>query len=209
MYRILPFAVLLFSAIPLPVLAQEAGLHLSVAHTSLSDPSEGEDPATRLGGGISLDFPLSDNVGLLTGVFYARKGILFSEEIPVTGGVRFDYLELPALFRLNIPIDGSTRPYLLLGPTLGINVGCSIEVDSGQGPVSQACEDADASIRKLDIGLSGGLGVAIRLSGGVSITLNALYSLGLLPVEGGSVTSASDDKHRAITGLAGIAFPIG
>ena len=46
MYRILPFAVLLFSAIPLPVLAQEAGLHLSVAHTSLSDPSEGEDPAT-------------------------------------------------------------------------------------------------------------------------------------------------------------------
>lgn len=75
MYRILPFAVLLFSAIPLPVLAQEAGLHLSVAHTSLSDPSEGEDPATRPGGGISLDFPLSDNVGLLTGVFYACKGI--------------------------------------------------------------------------------------------------------------------------------------
>ena len=208
MYRILPFAVLFLSAIPVPVLTQEAGLHLSVARTSLSDPGEGADPATRLGGGIALDFPLSDNAGFRTGVFYAPKGILFSEEIPVSGGAYFDYLELPALFRLSIPIDGSIRPYLLLGPTLGINVGCSIEADAGQGPVSQDCEDIGESVRRLDLGLTGGLGVAIRLSGDVSITLDALYNLGLLPVDSGRVNSSSSDKHRVITGQAGIAFPI-
>ena len=129
--------------------------------------------------------------------------------IPVSGGAYFEYLELPALLRLSVPVDGSTRPHLLLGPTLGVNVGCSIEVDSGQGPISQDCEDLDAPVRKLDLGLTGGLGVVISLSGGASITLNALYNLGLLPVEAGRVTSSSDDGHRAITGMAGIAFPIG
>ena len=208
MNRILPFAILFFSALPLPLLAQEAGLHLSVARTTLSASSEA-DPATRVGGGISLDFPLSDNVGFRTGAFYARKGLVFSEEIPVSGGTYFDYLELPALFRLGIPVDGSTRPYLLVGPTLGINVGCRIEAEIGQDPISQDCEDIGESLRKLDLGLAGGFGVAIGLSGGASIRLDVLYNLGLLPVDSGGVTSSTDEKNRAATGMVGIAFPIG
>ena len=207
-YRLLQFAILLFSIAPLPLLAQEVGLHLSVARTTLSESGEA-DPATRVGGGISLDFPFSDNVGFRTGAFYVRKGLVFSEEIPVSGGTYFDYLELPALFRLGIPVDGSARPYALLGPTVGINVGCRIDADIGQGPISQDCEDLGESLRKLDLGLTGGLGVAIGLSGGASIRLEALYNLGLLPVDSGRVTSSTDEKNRAATGMVGIAFPIG
>ena len=68
MHRTLPFAVLLFSIAPPPVLGQEAGLHFTVARTSLSESSEA-DPAIRLGGGASLDVPFTDNVGFRTGIF--------------------------------------------------------------------------------------------------------------------------------------------
>lgn len=204
MHRILPFAVLLFSIAPVPLLAQEAGLHLTVARTTLSDSDYEGDPATRVGGGISLDLPFADNAGFRTGIFLARKGAQFSEEIPESGGAYSDYVEVPALLRIGIPVEGSARPYFLLGPALAINVGCSIEVDVEGTDISQDCEDTGASVRSLDLGLTGGVGIALMSRGGVSFRLDALYNLGLR-----GVVDGAHEKHRAITGQAGIAFPIG
>lgn len=204
MHRIIPFAVLLFSIAPLPALAQEAGLHFTVARTSLSESDNEAGPATRVGGGISVDFPFTDNAGFRTGIFYARKGMQLGDELPVSGGTYFDYLELPALLRIGIPVEGQARPYLLLGPSLAISVGCSIEVSAAGSEISQDCDDV-VPIRRLDPGLTGGAGIALTSEGGVSFRLDALYSLGLRAVadDGGS------DKNRAITGQVGIAFPIG
>lgn len=214
MHRILPFGVLLFSIAPLffsiaplPVLAQEAGLHFTIARTSLSDSDDEADPATRVGGGISLDLPFSENAGFRTGIFYARKGARFSEEIEemsVSGGTYFDYIEVPALLRIGIPVEGGARPHFLLGPALAIKVSCSLEVDAGATAASVDCDDVDAPIRSLDLGLTGGFGIAITASGGVSIRLDALYSLGLRAVADGP-----EEKNRAITGQVGVVFPIG
>ena len=204
MYRILSFAVLLFSIAPLPVLAQEVGLHLTVARTTLSESDDEADPATRVGGGISLDLPFTDNAGFRTGIFLARKGAQFGEEMPVSGGTYFDYIEVPALLRIGIPVEGGARPYFLLGPALAINVGCSIEASAGGSEMSQDCEDVVAFIRSLDLGLTGGIGIALTSQGGVSFRLDALYNLGLR-----TVADDGSEKHRAITGQVGIAFPIG
>ncbi len=205
MHRILPFAALLLSIAPLPVLAQEVGLYFTVARTTLSETDNEADPATRVGGGISLDLPFTDNAGFRTGIFHARKGAQFGEEMPVSGGTYFDYVEIPALLRISIPVEGGARPYFLLGPALAINVGCSIEVSAGGSEISQDCEDVGASVRNLDLGLTGGVGIALTSQGGVSFRLDALYNPGLRQV----VDDAEGEKHRAITGQAGIAFPIG
>lgn len=211
MHRILPFAALLssiatllFSIAPLPVLAQEAGLHLTVARTSLSESDNEADPATRVGGGISLDLPFTDNAGFRTGIFLARKGAQFGEEIPVSGGTYFGYVEIPALVRIGIPVEGGARPYFLLGPTLAINFGCSIEVSAEGSEISQDCGDVGAPVRRLDLGLTGGVGIALTSQEGVSLRLDALYNLGLRQV----VDDAEGEKHRALTGQVGIAFPI-
>ena len=212
MHRILPFAVLLFAIAPLlfaiaplPVLAQGVGLHFTVARTTLSESEDEADPATRVGGGISLDLPFTDNAGFRTGIFLARKGAHFSEEMPVSGGTYFDYIEVPALLRIGIPVGGQAHPYFLLGPALAINVGCSIEASVAGSAISQDCEDVDVPIRRLDLGLTGGVGLALTSQGGVSFRLDALYNLGLRQV----VDDAESGKHRAITGHVGIAFPIG
>ena len=206
MYRILPFAILLCSIVPLPIVAQEVGLHFTVARTNLTESSAEADPAMRMGGGVSLDFPFTDNVGFRTGLFYARKGVQFGYGIPISGGTYFDYVELPALLRISIPVEGSARPYVLLGPAVAIKIGCSIEGEAAGTEFSQDCDDVDVDIpfRSLDLGLTGGFGVAITPAGGVSIRLDALYNLGLRPVADGT-----SEKHRAITGQVGIAFPIG
>lgn len=204
MYRILSIAVLLCSLLPRPVVAQEMGLHLTLARTSLSESSE-LDPATRIGGGISLDLPFKDHAGFRTGIFLARKGMQIGEGVPVSGGTYFDYIELPALLRIGIPVEGQARPYFLLGPSVAINVGCSVEVGSGGTAVSRDCDDIGASVRSLDLGMTGGLGITLTSAGGVSFRLDALYNPGLRGVFG----DGSSGKHRAITGQVGIAFPIG
>lgn len=205
MHRILPFVILLFSIAPLPALAQEAGLHLTVARTTLSESDDEADPAMRIGGGISLDFPFTDNAGFRTGIFYARKGMQLGDELPVSGGTYFDYLEIPALLRIGIPVEGGARPYLLLGPTLAINVRCSIEVGTGTTSISRDCDDVDVPIRRLDLGLAGGVGIALTSQGGVSFRLDALYNSGLRAV----ADDGGGERNRAITGQVGIAFPIG
>ena len=211
MHRILPFAVLLlsiapllFSIAPLPALAQEVGLHLTVARTTLSESDDEADPAIRIGGGGSLDLPFTDNVGFRTGIFLVRKGATFGEEMPVSGGTYFDYIEVPALLRIGIPVEGRARPYFLLGPALAINVGCSIEIGAGGTSLSQDCDDVNIPIRRLDLGLTGGVGIALTSQGGVSFRLDTLYNPGLR-----AVADDGGEKHRAITGQVGIAFPIG
>ena len=152
-----------------------------------------------MGGGISLDLPFSENAGFRTGIFHARKGARFSEEIEemsVSGGTYFDYIEVPALLRIGIPVEGGARPHFLLGPALAIKVSCSLEVDAGATAASVDCDDVDAP--------TGGFGIAITASRGVSIRLDALYSLGLRAVADGP-----EEKNRAITGQVGVVFPIG
>lgn len=204
MHRILPFAVLVFSIAPLPVRAQEVGLHFTVARTNLSESDDEADPATRVGGGISLDLPFTDNAGFSTGIFLARKGALFGEEMPVSGGTYLDYLEVPALLRIGIPVEGQARPYFLFGPALAINIGCSIEASAAGTSLSQDCDDVNVPIRRLDLGLTGGVGLALTSQGGVSFRLDALYNAGLR-----AVADDGGEKHRVITGQVGIAFPIG
>ena len=127
------------------------------------------------------------------------------EEVPVSASTHFDYLEIPALLRIGIPVEGSARPYFLLGPALAINVGCSIKVDTGDSAASTDCDDVDVAVRSLDLGLTGGLGIALTSEGGVSFRLDVLHNRGLRAV----AEDGDGEKHRAITGHVGIAFPIG
>ncbi len=211
MRRILPLAVPLLSLASLPALAQDAGLHLTVARASLSS-TDAAKPAMRIGGGVSLEVPFTDHVGLRTGVSFARKGMRFGGTLtqdgtssPLEADLYVDYIELPALLRIGIPIEGRARPHVLLGPALAINVVCALEIDVEETSPTD-CSDALIRMRNLDIGLTGGLGVALTSGRGVSLRLDALYNLGL---RGVLDDAGAEAKNRTITAQAGIAFPLG
>ena len=87
----------------------------TVARTNLSESDDDTDPAIRIGGGVSLGFPFTDNAGFRTGIFYARKGMLLGDELPVSGGTYFDYIEVPALLRIGIPVDRRGSPVFPVG----------------------------------------------------------------------------------------------
>lgn len=208
----IPTILLCSVVIPIPLLAQNVGLHMSTARTSVSE-SIAVDPATGMGGGVSLDIPLSDNAGFRTGVFYARKGVSFGEEMirrdlhqgpmPAGGGMRLDYVELPLLLRLGVPLGNTVGAYVLLGATVGVKAGCSVNIEVGGSSNSADCGATD-DFRPLDAGATGGAGVAIRLSEGLSVTLDALYNAGLVDFSDGP----TGDRHRALTVLAGMRFPM-
>ncbi|WP_428276355.1 hypothetical protein [Candidatus Palauibacter sp.] len=95
MNRILLCAAVL--AFPGQVAAQHVGLQAGGALTSWS--AEEPDSKTGLIGGISLDLPLSDNVGVRLGALYAQKGVSFDVDgAEATTDVA--YFELPAMLRL-------------------------------------------------------------------------------------------------------------
>ena len=192
MKRILLCAAIL--VLPAQVAAQHVGLQAGGALTSQT--AEEADTKYGLIGGVSLDLPLSDAVGVRLGALYAQKGASFDEG-GVEGTVELAYIELPAMLRLG----GSV--YALIGAAIGINSGCTVTAAS----MSVDCSEIpDAGINMMDLGIAGGIGLRAGMSNRVSFTVEVLHNRGL--------SNVSDDdpdpfQNRAFNALAGLAISLG
>ena len=191
MKRILLCAAILAS--PAQVAAQHVGLQAGGALTSQTD----EEADTKYGliGGVSLDLPLSDAVGVRLGALYAQKGASFDVD-GVEGTIELGYIELPAMLRFG----GSV--YALIGTAIGINSGCTVAAAS----MSVDCSEIpDADINTIDLGIAGGIGLRAGMSNRVSFTLEVLHNRGL--------SNVSDDpdpfQNRAFNALVGLAVSLG
>ena len=192
MNRILFCAAIL--AFPGQVAAQHVGLQAGGALTSWS--AEEPDSKTGLIGGISLDLPLSDNVGVRLGALYAQKGVSFDVD-GAEATTAVTYFELPAMLRLGGSVYG------LIGAAVGINSGCTVTADS----VTVDCSEIpDSNINTIDLGIAGGIGLRTGMSNGVSFTFEVLHNRGLSNV---SDNDRDSFKNRAFYALAGVAISLG
>jgi hypothetical protein len=58
-------------------------------------------------------------------VYYSMQGAKYEEEeddVQVKVIFKYDYIQVPVLAKVNIPIESSIKPNVFLGPALGINV---------------------------------------------------------------------------------------
>jgi opacity protein-like surface antigen len=140
---------------------------------------------------------------------YAMKGNKFEGQIPLTdqngtplGNATISItralneIQIPILFKVKF-LDGSVKPYAMLGPNIGIvasandnfnitNIPQGVQLQQSSGDIDQK-----ANTSGLDFGLDIGSGTEIALTKQVALTGDIRYSLGFSNLIKNAVGTAS------------------
>lgn len=146
--------------------------------------------------GVQLD-KMTEGKALFwrTGATYSMQGAKTEDPGPPvsTGKFKLNYVNVPFLAGWKFTPAKPTSPYLLVGPQLGLNVGCDIEAESGGSSFSMSCDDAGVTVKGFDF--AGVVGAGMSVAAGASmIHIAATYALGLTTIDDGD--PAADTKNR-------------
>jgi hypothetical protein len=129
---------------------------------------EGVDGVSRFltsTGGLYLVRPLGASLSIRPEVLFSPKGAK-EEDQGVTGTYRLNYIDIPLLLQFEPRRTAGLRPMLHAGPTLGLNIGCSIRVQqSGQNGQNFKCSEADLEPSTIDFSAIVGGGVSFPVNG--------------------------------------------
>ena len=152
-------------SMPVDTAAQTIGVEAGLARGSLSsyqtdDANESFGTARRHGAtaGLFVDVPIAKNLALQLGVGFVEKGARLT--IPGANDntiaiAKLSYLEFPMLLKIE-PAQRGVRPFVLLGPSFGINLSAHVDASASGGPSSV---DVSKELRTADVGVAVGGGV--------------------------------------------------
>ena len=131
--------------------------------------------------------------------------------------LKLDYIELSALAKARAPGSGGFL-YLLAGPTVSFEVRCTtdltyslggdtVEPQLGRDYSDVPCSERDhgigaANTEAVEFAVAGGIGTEFPVGASTRVSVELLYTLGLVSV-------LDDSRNRAITLRAGVSLPIG
>jgi hypothetical protein len=192
-------AVMLFTASPLFAEGMMFGVKggLNLANLTGDDATmEGVDPSMKLGfgGGIFFGYSFTELFGIQAEALYMMKGATY-EEGGVSVDTKLDYIEIPLLFKVNIPTEGKIKPAIFAGPAFGFLMSAKVE----DLDIKDDCET-------MDIGILGGAEVGYKMEKG-TIFLNASYEIGMMSIA--KVDEGADDvsiKNSNIAIMVGYGY---
>lgn len=158
------------------------GLRLGLAYTNIhGDLPDLAGPESQTGlvvGGFA-EYQVVPSLALEVDALYTQKGARFVSEATDPAGnpigivethLRLNYLEVPLLVRLSLPLEAPITPYLIGGPTVAFALSGKFESNNGDGDLS---DDMEA----IDLGVTGGLGARFG-RGPVRFAVEARYGTG-------------------------------
>lgn len=148
----------------------QAGLNLGKTNAT------GATTQTQFMGGVNLEAMLAE-------MFYIQPELNYMGQ-----GPSWSYLTVPVLLKGKFDAGSGFRPYIVLGPELGLKL-------SGAG------------VKTINFALDFGAGFEVDVSPGYAVYLTGRYSLGLSNVNDTGV-AAPDMKTRNIHILAGLSIAI-
>jgi len=210
---ILVLAAVLAAAVPAHAglaFGVKGGVSISQVQADLFDTEN----RTGFVGGVYAGFDLTPMIGIQPELLFVRKGAKLFEYtgevagIPLSESVSLDvdYLELPVLLRVSLPVAEPLGVRLLAGPVASLKLD---EKLSTSGLFGYSL-DSD-QIKTADIGIAAGAAVAVR-SGNMRIVGEGRYTFGLTNVSDLSVEGISlggDVKYGSIYLMAGLEFLFG
>ena len=172
----------------------------------------------RMSVGLAATIPASKHLGVQVGVAYAQKGGRLSgldNRQLVTVDMALDYFEFTLLAVPTLPLSSWERTSVrfFVGPSLATRVFCEFDASGwfGEEHVAAAgsCDAGPDEIEAaMDLGLALGGGIALGVTDRADVNVDLLYTLGLIPIEGGD-SYWSGPRHRVLTLRAGVALPVG
>jgi len=133
------------------------------------------DSKFGFGGGIFSMFQFGNIFAIQPEVYYTMKGATLSYSgVDIT--FTFDYIEVPLLLKVIIPVEGSNiRPSIVAGPVLSFNSTAEVK---GEGNGQTATQDVSDDVQSTDFSLAFGGGVGFML-GNNELGFDIRYILGL------------------------------
>ena len=181
--------------------------------------SESDNTARGLVIGGHFSVPVANQFSLRTGATYARRFVneFAFQSLLGSGGVSvtqvqswLNYIEIPILLKVSFMANARTSPHLLLGPAVGIKVGCRLRETTTTFDVSGAFLGTDETelscggSKAMQIDGRVGLGVDVQVSSGLTAVADVSYSVGLT-----AISADGPGKSRAVLVRVGVGLPIG
>jgi Outer membrane protein beta-barrel domain len=156
----------------------KAGLNIaSIGGDDADQILEGQslDSKTGFAGGLFFMYQFSNMFAIQPEAYYTMKGATYSEG----GGeltISLDYIEIPVLFKLLIPIEGANiKPSIFAGPSVGFNMAAKSKVEfEGQSQENDLKDDTKST--EFSLAFGGGLGFMIGTN---ELGVDVRYILGL------------------------------
>jgi len=108
----------------------------------------------------------------------------------------YNYIEIPMLIKAKLPIN-YVKPYIEAGPTLGIQLSASSELQANQQVTDT---DQGAYFSTIDFGLYFGSGAEYRVAHNIDLFTGFGYSLGLTNISK-TTTSAKTNGFQMTAGV--------
>ena len=198
--------------------AQSMGFKVGPTWSKLDlDPNQGTaaETLTSIGGGGFLRFALG--LPMQLEFLVVTRGAAFPDPVvDAESKIKINYLEVPLTFM--VPLGNG--PYAFFGPNFAFEIGCDAQLvevsqDTGTGEVDVdeidvKCKDEPDLFerRKFDVGVTGGLGLALPLGAGAFL-IEGRYTHGLTDINEQPGSADQKMRHRSFGAMIGYALPIG
>lgn len=159
------------------------GIKAGISYSKVTNDNVGDsDHKMGVAAGISISYDLLPGITLQPELLYVQQGgrwdinILDGGTIVGNGELtwKLNYLQVPVLARVNLPVVGAFLPTLIAGPALSIKTASTYETEQGGSLVSSGDLDDLAST---DLSLIVGVGFKVG-AGPAGIVVDARYNLG-------------------------------
>ena len=188
------FALLAFTSLSFAQMqiGPKAGLNISNIH---GDDAGSPDSKTGFGGGFFFMYQFSNMFAVQPEVYYSMKGAKEKEDIEGETAdftVSLDYIEVPLLLKLIIPIQGSSvHPAVFAGPAVGFNTTAKGKIEYA----GESYEEDLENIKSTEFSLVFGGGVGFPV-GNNELGFDVRYNLGLTTIDDSA--DAADVKNNVI-----------
>ncbi len=185
----------------------KAGINLAT-HGG-GDADEHHKNRTAFIGGGFLTYALMNMLVVQPEVLFSMKGYKWEHGGSKWTG-KYNYLEIPILFKYQIPMEGSIRPNLFAGPAPAFLLSAEEEweysdhngIGFTNGDDHSGTTDVKDDTNSFDFGLIFGGGVDIDMGSGM-LVFDVRYNLGLTKID--SRDDPNDIKNQVISIVAGYA----
>jgi hypothetical protein len=170
----------------------------------VGDDGASSESTTGLNLGASIPLLTLGPLSIVPEVYYAQKGAKqFDPLSATTFEFGIDYIEVPVLAKLSIPLGGATRWYVAGGPAFAWRVDCSISSTStGTSTDTSDCSETfgsfNTAMEKADRGVVVGSGLDFTIPGFGGLNLDARLVRGLTRLSEGT-----DIKNQAFSLMLG------
>ena len=189
----------------------KVGLNLANVYGDDAD-MEGADKKMRIGFAVGgfLTYSINEMFAVQPELLYSMQGVKYEpSEGDIDGELimKYDYIQIPILAKVNFPMEGKVKPNIFLGPALGINLSAKYEYTDDLGDAMEAMgmdkEGDIENVKSTAFGLVFGAGIDYGIGNG-KLTFDARYNLGLTTVD-----DSDDDldiKDSTISIMLGYSF---